>query len=97
MAAPFMTELRRDVVCANCAGVLADAAQATVLGDLSFHAGCVPSCQSCGATLAADIASDWSYQVLVVSSPYGYEQVPYAYVCLGCQEQTLRDEPRAQD
>lgn len=87
----------RYLTCACCQGQLVAGSEAAALGDLVFHAACVPRCQACGASLAPNIASDWSYQVLVVSSPYGYEQVPYEYLCARCQETTLRDEPRALD
>ncbi len=62
-----------------------------------FHAACVPRCKACGTSLGPLIDTEWSYQVLVVSSPYGYEQVPYEYVCGDCRTTTLLDEPSALD
>ncbi len=97
MSAGTIPLLQQGTVCACCARQLAGDANTAVLGDLSFHAACVPRCELCGGSLAASIAADWSYQVLVVSSPYGYEQVPYEYRCAACRESTLLGEPSAQD
>ncbi len=86
-----------EVPCASCSGRVNDLMDACLLGDMYFHSTCVPRCSTCGASLGPRIATDWSYQVLVVSSPYGYEQVPYEYMCGECQASSLHDEPRGLD
>ncbi len=96
MSTLSVPQLRRGTICATCSGAVSDDGS-VVLGDLVFHSACVPTCEVCGASLAPEIQSDWSYQVLVVSSPFGYEQVPYGYRCVACQETWLTDEPPAQD
>lgn len=86
-----------DISCAFCAGRISPSAEAAGLGDVSFHVSCVPSCDACGQSLGSTIQREWSYQVMVVPSVYGYECVPFHYLCPDCQESTLGVEPSALD
>ena len=83
--------------CALCAHPLGERADAVMLRDLSFHAGCAPKCESCGRSFRSELEHDWTYRVMVQWSVYGYEQVPFRHVCSACQESTFTYEPVAQD
>jgi hypothetical protein len=91
------TESGIEISCGLCAGRIGPSAEASGLGDLYFHASCVPNCDECGQSLRPMLERDWSYEVMIVPSVYGYECVPFHHLCPDCQEQTLHMEPIAQD
>ena len=83
--------------CASCSGRISPTAEAATLGDLSFHSACVPSCDECGQSLGPALEQNWTYQVMVVPSVYGYECLPFHHLCPDCREATMTIEPSAQD
>ena len=83
--------------CGFCSGPLGRAATVVPLGDLAFHATCVPNCDVCGRALEPELEVGWSHQELVVPSPNGYDRLPCHHLCAACRETTLHDEPSAQD
>src|SRR5579859_6378621 len=85
------------ISCAVCSNGIGPTAEAAGLGDLFFHSACAPCCDECGQSLGPALERDWSYQVMVVPSVYGYECVPFHHLCPGCKETTLGVEPSAQD
>ncbi len=83
--------------CASCSGRISPTAEVATLGDLSFHSACVPSCDECGQSLGPALEQNWTYQVMVVASVYGYERLPFHHLCPDCREATMTIEPGAQD
>lgn len=96
-ATPRQTELGIETSCAFCLGQISPTAEAAGLGDLLFHSTCAPACDECGKSLAPALEANWSYEVRIVPSVYGYECVPYHHLCPDCRETTLGMEPGAQD
>ena len=80
-----------------CSGPLGREATVVSLGDLAFHATCVPNCYACGCALEPDLEVGWTHQELVVPSAHGYDCMPCHHLCPNCCETTLHDEPSAQD
>ncbi len=86
-----------ETACAFCSGRIGPTAEATGLGDLQFHSTCAPFCDECGTGLVATLEVDWSIQMTIVPSVYGYECVPIHHLCPDCRDTMLRAEPGAQD
>src|SRR5438093_10617844 len=91
------TDFGIEISCAFCSDRISPSAEAAGLGDLYFHSTCAPCCDECGQSLGPTLERDWSYQVMVVPSVYGYDCVPFHHACPDCRETTLGMEPSAQD
>ncbi len=97
MATLYTSPSRWVIACAFCQEPIENSADAVHLGDLGFHARCTPRCDACGRSLGAELEVDWSFQVMVVPSVYGYERVPFHHLCPECRTTALLGEPAAQD
>lgn len=61
-------------------------------GEFWYHAACAPTCRTCGQSIRPEEEAVWAYHAHVVSTPFGYAQLPTAFLCPVCMDGTLRDE-----
>lgn len=61
-------------------------------GEFWYHRACIPSCRACGRGVRPEDETAWTYNVHVVSTPYGYAQRPTSFLCPVCLDGALRDE-----